>query len=178
MATANAVGFQNQTHQVRVFQSIEGNRSAFFKTNRHILAANFNLVFPKGNTHNRIDDHHAAAKVLQVFGFVGRTQHIGVGGVGFFRRHLVTKARLGHERRHFRAAAELVNKRLVKPRFVNFEGRVGQQTVAVKALNVIAFEGAAVAPNVDIVFFHGGDKHGAGDCAANGGGVEVSHASR
>ena len=36
--------------------------------------------------------------------------------------------------------------------------------------------GRAVTPDVDLVFFHGGHQHGAGDGAAQRRGVEVSHA--
>ena len=103
-------------------------------------------------------------------------QHIGVGGIGFFSRHLVAKARRRHKGRHFRATAQLVNKGLVQPRFVNFECGVGEQAVAVKALDVVALEGAAVAPDVDLIFLHGGHQHGAGHGAANGSGVEVGDA--
>ncbi len=53
---------------------------------------------------------------------------------------------------------------------------IGQQAIAVEALDVVAFEGAAVAPDVDVVFLHGDDQHGAGDGAADGRGVEVVHA--
>ena len=67
---------------------------------------------------------------------------------------------------------------MIEPRLVNFERRICEQTVAVKALNVVALVGAAIAPNVDVVFFHGGHQHGARDGAANGRGVEVGDACR
>ena len=114
--------------------------------------------------------------MFKVFGFVGRAQHIGVSGVGLFRRHLVAKSRLRHERRHFRAAAQFVNKGLIQPRLVNAQRRVGQKAVAVEALNVITLVGAAITPDVHIVFAHRRHQHGAGHRAANGGGVEVGHA--
>ena len=40
-----------------------------------------------------------------------------------------------------------------------------------------ALVGAAVAPDVDVVFFHGGNQHGAGYGAAERGGVEIGHAA-
>ena len=54
---------------------------------------------------------------------------------------------------------------------------IDEQAVAVEALDVIAFECGAVAPDVDVVLLHGGDQHGAGDGAADGRGVEVGNAS-
>ena len=67
---------------------------------------------------------------------------------------------------------------MIEPRLVNFERRIGEQTVAVKALNVVALERTAITPNVDVVFFHGSHQHGARDGASNGGGVEVGDACR
>src|SRR5690606_23146955 len=43
--------------------------------------------------------------------------------------------------------------------------------------DIVALVGAAVAPDVDVVFFHGGHQHGASDCAADGRGVEVGDAA-
>ena len=77
---------------------------------------------------------------------------------------------------HFLAAAELVDEGLVEPGLVDAERGIGEQAVAVEALDVVAFEGAAVAPDVDVVFLHGDDEHGAGDGASDGRGVEVVHA--
>ena len=54
---------------------------------------------------------------------------------------------------------------------------VGQQAVAVKTLDVIALVGAAVAPDMDIVFLHRRHQHGAGHGAAQRRGVEVGSAS-
>ena len=83
---------------------------------------------------------------------------------------------LSHVLGHFLAAAEFVDERLVEPGLVDAERGVGEQAVAVEALDVVAFEGAAVAPDVDVVFLHGDHEHGAGDGAADGRGVEVVHA--
>ena len=56
--------------------------------------------------------------------------------------------------------------------------RVREQAVAVEALDVVALEGAAVAPDVDVVFLHRGHQHGAGDGAAQRRGVEVGRRRR
>jgi hypothetical protein len=106
--------------------------------------------------------------VLQVFGFVGCAEDVGVGGVGLLGGHLVGEAGLLHEGGHLGAAAELVDECGVEPGLVDFEVGIDEQAVAVEALDVIALEGGAVAPDVDVVLLHGGDEHGAGDGAADG----------
>ena len=66
----------------------------------------------------------------------------------------------------------------VEPGLVNAQVRVDHQAIAVEALNVVAFVSAAVTPDVDPVFAHGGDQLSAGDGAAEGRGVEVWDAGR
>ena len=176
VAPADAVGFQNELGQAFKGLAVERNGLAFFKAHRDFFALDFNVVFPERHAHDGVDDLHAAGQVLQVFGLVCGAQHVGVGRVGFFGGHLVAKAGFCHEGRHFGAPAQLVNEQLVQPGFVNFQIGVGQQAVAVKTLDVIALVGAAVAPDIDLVLFHGGHQHGAGDSAAQRRGVEVSHA--
>src|SRR5690606_41707889 len=75
---------------------------------------------------------------------------------------------------HLGTATQLINESLVQPRLVDLQFGVGQQTVAVETLDIIALVGATVAPDMDVVFFHGSNQHGAGDSAANRRGVEVS----
>src|SRR5208337_601224 len=58
----------------------------------------------------------------------------------------------------------------------NAQRGIGQQAIAVETLDVVAFESAAVAPDVDVVLFHGDHQHGARHGAADGRGVEVVHA--
>ena len=176
VTTANSIGFQNKFDGVGVTDAIQSHGLAFFKTHRHFFVLDHAVFAPERHAHDGLHNLHATVQVLKVFGLVRGAQHVGVGGVGFFGRHLVAKTMLRHEGRHFCAAAQLVNEQLVKPRFVNFERGVGQQTIAIKALNVVALVSAAIAPYVDVVFFHGGHQHGAGHGAANGGGVEVGDA--
>ena len=104
-------------------------------------------------------------------------EHIGVGGIGFFNRHFVVEAIGNQKFAHFVATAEFVDKLLVEPRFVDFQRGIGQEAVAVETLDVVAFVGAAVAPNVDVVFLHGGNEHGAGHGAAQRSGVEIGDAA-
>ncbi len=105
-----------------------------------------------------------------------RAEDVRVGRVGLLRRHLVAEAGLLHERRHLRAAAQLVDERRVQPRLVDLQVRIDEQAVAVEALNVVALEGRAVAPDVDVVFLHRRHQHGAGHSAADRRGVEVRNA--
>ena len=105
-------------------------------------------------------------------------QHVAVGAVGLFGAHLVAVPVRRHEGAHFGAAAELVDEGLIEPGFVDLQGRVGQQAIAVEALDVVALESGAVAPDVHVVFFHGGHEHGAGYGAAQGRGVEIRGATR
>ena len=119
----------------------------------------------------------ALVEVLEVLGLVRRAQHVGVGRVRLLHAHLVGEARrCAMILRHLLAAAELVDERLVEPGLVDAQRGIGEQAVAVEALDVVALEGAAVAPDVDVVFLHGDDEHRAGDGAADRRGVEVGHA--
>jgi hypothetical protein len=47
------------------------------------------------------------------------------------------------------AAAELTDEGRVEPRLVDPQARVGQQPVAVEALDVVALEGRAVPPDLE-----------------------------
>ena len=177
MPSADAVGFQDQFYGIAEFHAIECNGLAFLKAHRNLLALDLDFVFPERHTHDRVDDADAAVQEFQILGFVRGSQHIAVRAVGLLCTHLVAKACLGHEGRHFCTTAQFVDEQLVQPGLVNAQRRVGQQTVAVETLNVITFEGRPVTPNVDIVFLHGCYQHGAGDRAAQGGGVEVCQAA-
>src|SRR5690606_6645669 len=71
------------------------------------------------------------------------------------------------------AATEFGDEVGVEPGLVDTKARVGEQAVAVEALDVVALVGRSVAPDVDAVFLHGAHEHGAGDSAAERGRVEV-----
>ena len=107
---------------------------------------------------------------------MGRAEHVGVGGVGLLGGHLVGETGALHELGHLGAAAELVDESGVEPGLVDLQAGVDEQAVAIEALDVVALEGGAVAPDVDVVFLHRRDQHRAGDRAADGGGVEVGDA--
>jgi hypothetical protein len=167
--------------RIRSTSAVEGlavqrHRLAFLEAHRDFLGLDHAVLAPEGHAHDRVDDADAAVQVLQILGLVRGAQHVGVGGVGLFGRHLVAEAVGRHEGGHFGAAAQFVDERLVQPGLVDLQRRVGQQAVAVEALDVVALEGAAIAPDVDVVLLHGGHQHGAGDGAADRGGVEVGDA--
>ncbi len=94
----------------------------------------------------------------------------------FSDAHLVPETRPGQILGHLLAAAELVDELLIEPRLVDAQARIHEQAVPIEALDVVAFERAAVAPDIDVVFLHGGDEHGAGHGAPERRRVEVRDA--
>ena len=176
MAAADAIGFEKKLDGVVELPAVEGDGKALFKADGDLFALDFDIVAPEGRAHDGDDDLDRRRKMLQVFGFVGCAEDVGVGGVGLLGGHLVGEAVALHEGGHLGAAAELVDESGVEPGLVDLEAGIDEQAVAVEALDVVAFEGGAVAPDVDVVLLHGGDQHGAGDGAADGSGVEVGNA--
>ena len=76
------------------------------------------------------------------------------------------------------AAAQLVHEVVVEPRLVDAQRRVGEQAVAVEALDVVALVGRAVAPDRDAVLLHRAHEQRARDGAAERRRVEVRAAAR
>ena len=166
VASADAVGLEEELDGVGVFFAVQCNGHAFFKAHADFFGFDFDAFVPEGNAHDGFDDFDAAVEKFQIFGFMRRAEHIGIGGIGFLHRHFVVEAVGNQKFAHFVAAAEFVDKLLVEPGFVDFQRGIGQEAVAVETLDVVAFVGTAVAPNVDVVFLHGGNEHGAGNGAA------------
>ena len=177
VAAADAVQLQEDFHGIGVFLAVDGHGAAFFEGDRDFFGLDFDLGLPESHTHDGVHDADAGVQEFQILGFVGGAQHIGIGGIGLLGRHLVAETFLGHEGRHFCTAAQLVDKVAVQPGLVDLQRGVGEQTVAVEALDVVALEGGAVTPDVDVVFLHCGHQHGAGHGAAQGRGVEVGDAA-
>lgn len=73
-----------------------------------------------------------------------RTQHVGVGGVGFLNRHLVVKAAGNHKLRHLMTATQLVDEVGIQPRLVDLQLGVGQQAITIETFDIVAFIGATV----------------------------------
>ncbi len=141
-----------------------------------VLGCDRHVVAPRRHAHDRLHDHDALVQVLEILGFVGGAEDVGVGGIGLLGAHLVAEPGPLHVLRHLLAAAQLVDERLIEPGLVDAQRRVGQQAVAVEPLDVVALERAAVAPDVHVVLAHRLHQHRAGDRAADGGGVEVGDA--
>ncbi|MNV59981.1 hypothetical protein D3C71_1524310 [compost metagenome] len=83
MATTDAVCFQHQLDVISERLTIQGNRVATLKAYRYFFSLDFDVFVPELHAHDRVNDLHAGVQKFQVFRFVRRTQHIGVGGVGF-----------------------------------------------------------------------------------------------
>src|SRR4029453_2943251 len=94
-----------------------------------------------------IDDGEALVEELEVLRLVGRPEDVGVGGVRLLRAHLVVESAPLQVLAHLLAPAQLVDEALVEPRLVDAQARVGEEPVAVEALDVVALERAAVAPD-------------------------------
>ncbi|CDA03243.1 putative uncharacterized protein [Klebsiella variicola CAG:634] len=146
---------------------------ALLKAYGYLFRRDLHVFVPELHAHNRVDDFHAGIEEFEVFRFVGGAEHVGVGGIGFFNRHLVVKAAGDHKFGHFVTAAELIDEITVQPRLVNLQFSIGQQAVTIETFDIVAFIGAAIAPDVDAIFFHCRHQHGAGDRAAQRRGVEV-----
>ncbi len=116
--------------------------------------------------------------MFQVLRFVRRAPDIGIGRVRLLHAHLVSEAVAEHVLGHLFASAEFIDESLVEPGLINAQRGIGQQAVAIEALDIVAFESAAVAPDVDVVFLHRDHEHGARHGAADGRGVEVVDARR
>src|ERR1700678_1645201 len=71
-----------------------------------------------------------------------------------------------------------MDKYLIEPGLVDLQVGVYKQPEAIKPLDVIAFKRAAVAPDADVVLFHGVHQHGPGHSETQRSGIEVSHPSR
>ena len=91
--------------------------------------------------------------------------------------HLVVEAVGDEVLAHFLAAAQLVDETLIEPGLVDLQVRIGEQPVAVEALDVVALVGAAIAPDVDAVVAHRHHEGRAGDRAPERRGVEVGGAA-
>ena len=176
MSAADAVGFEQHLDRIAKRHAVERDRLALLEANRDVLALDGHVVAPERDAHDRLDDHDAFVEVLEVLGFVRGAQDVRVGRVRLLDAHLVGEARPLHVLRHLLAAAEFVDERLVEPRLVDLQVRIGEQAVPIEPLDVVALERAAVAPDVHVVFLHGDDQERAGDGAAERRRVEVRHA--
>src|SRR5579859_1677742 len=119
MTTADGVGGEEQRHRIGEPLTVQRDRLALLKSHDDLLGLHGTLVAPERHAHDRIDDCDAAVEPLEILGLVGRTENVAVGGIRLLGAHLVGEAIGGHERRHFRAAAQLVDELLVEPGLVD-----------------------------------------------------------
>ncbi|MNX95481.1 hypothetical protein D3C86_1277580 [compost metagenome] len=178
MAAADGIGFHEQVHAVGKGLAVQRHGLAFLEAHGHFLALHFHFIAPELHAHDRLDDADARVQVLEILGLVRGAKHVRVRRIRLFGRHLVVMAALAHELGHFGPAAQFVDELLVQPRLVDLQARVGQQAVAVEALDVVALERAAIAPDIDAIVLHRGHQHRAGHGTADRRGVEVRHAGR
>ena len=125
------------------------------------------------HAHDRLDGLDAGVEVLERLGLVGGAPDVGVGGVRLLGAVAVGQAVREQPLRHLLAAAELGDEVGVEPGLVDAQRRVGQQAVPVEALDVVALERRAVAPDLDVVLEHRPHQQRAGHGPAERRGVEV-----
>ena len=172
-----ALASRNSATGISERLAVQRDGLALLKTHDDLFGLDDTVVAPERHAHDRIDDLDAAVELLEILGLVGRAEEVAVGRVGLFGAHLVGEAIGGHERRHFRAAAQFVDEQLVEPGLVDPQARIGQQAVAVEPLDIVALVGGAIAPDVDAVLLHGRHQHRAGHGAAERRGVEIGDAA-
>jgi len=125
------------------------------------------------DAHDRLDDVHARIEVLELLRLVGRAEHVRVGAVGLLAAHRVRQADAREVVAHLGATAELGDEARVQPRLVNLELGIGEDAVAIEALDVVALVRAAVAEDVHVVGVHRAHDRGRSHRAAQRRGVEV-----
>mgnify|MGYP003693879871 CR=1 FL=1 len=122
MPAADGVGLEEQRDGIGERLAVQRDGLALLKTHDDLFGLDDTVVAPERHAHDRIDDLDAAVELLEILGLVGCTEQIAVGRVGLFGAHLVGESIGGHERRHFRAAAQFVDELLVEPGLVDLAG--------------------------------------------------------
>ena len=135
-------------------------------------------VVPVPHAHDRLDDVHARRELLEILGLVRRTPDVGVRRVRLLGARAVGEVAREQPLGQLLAPAELVHEVVVEPRLVDAQARVGEQAVAVEALDVVALVGRAVAPDRDAVVLHRAHEQRARDGAAERCRVEVRAPAR
>ena len=74
--------------------AVERDGEAFFEADGDLFALDLDIVAPEGRAHDGVDDLDRGGEVLEVLGFVGCAEDVGVGGVGLLGGHLVGEAGL------------------------------------------------------------------------------------
>ena len=156
-----------------VRDAVDGDRSTVLETDGDILGVDLDRGIPGPHAHDRLDGLQRDVQALERLGLVGGTPDVGVRGIRLLLAVAVRQAVGGEPLAHLRAPAELGHEVGIEPRLVDAQVRVGQQAVAIEPLDVVALEGRAVAPDVDVIVVHRPDQQGAGHRPAERRGVEV-----
>ena len=173
MTAANRVRFHEQRQGTVEFLPIDRDRIPFHERDRDRLARHGHVITPVRHAHDRLNDMHPLLQKLQILRFVRRPKDIRVGGVRLFRTHLIVEATLDEILRHLRASTKFIDELLIKPRLVHLQRRIREQPIAIKTLDIVALERAAITPDVHIIFTHGRHEHRTRDRAPQGRRVEV-----
>ena len=157
---------------------VDGHGPAPLEADRDVLRLDLDRRVPEPHAHDRLDRLDPVVEVLEVLRLVGSAADVRVGRVGLLRAVAVRQVVVEQPGAHLLAAAELADERRVEPRLVDAQVRVGEQPVAVEALDVVALVRRAVAPDLDVVLQHRAHQQRAGDRPAERGRVEVAPAAR
>ncbi|CGX15506.1 Uncharacterised protein [Salmonella enterica subsp. enterica serovar Typhi] len=84
VTSADAVRFQHHLNIIAEGFTVQRHWMSLFETDGHLFCRDLHAFVPELHAHNRVDDLDAGVKKLQIFRFVRRAEHVGVGGVGFF----------------------------------------------------------------------------------------------
>ena len=177
VTTADAVSFQHHFYVVAKGFTVQRHRMTLLKAYCDFFCRDLHALIPELHAHNRVDDFDAGVEVFQILRFMRCTKHVGVRGVSFFDRHFVVETAGNHKFRHFMTTAQFINKVSIKPRFVNLQFSIGQQTVTIETFDIVSFIGAAVTPDIHAIFFHSSNQHGASHGAAQRRRVEIGQAT-
>ncbi len=83
MTATDTVGFQHHFNIITESHAIDGYRMSAFEANGHGFSRDLHVFIPEFHAHDRVNDLDAGVQEFQVFGFVSRTQNVGIGRIGF-----------------------------------------------------------------------------------------------
>ena len=144
---ADPVGLEHQLHPVAECLAVQRDREAFLETHRDFLGPDFDCGVPVLDRHDRLHDPKALVQELELLGLVGGAPDVRVGRVGLLGAGPVRKAARGEPLAHFLATAQLAHEVRIQPGLVDPQRRIGQQTVPIETLDVVALVRGAVAPD-------------------------------
>ena len=178
MATTDRIGFLNQRDCIGELVAVDCHRPTALEPDRDVFGLDGNVWIPEADTHDRLHRLQGDIKMLQGLGLVSGAPNVGVRRIGLFLRITIWQIVLGQPLTHFGTSTKFMDEVSIKPRLVDPQSRVGQQAIAIEALDVIALEGRTITPDVDTVFMHCPHQQGASHRTAQRGGVEICATTR